>query len=57
MQFTDYGISGPATFELSRTAAMAPEGTVLHLDLLPDMTVDVLLTALCLRIVRQPELA
>ncbi len=56
VQFTDYGISGPATFEISREAAVAPAGTELHLDLLPDLTADMLLSALCLRIARQPEL-
>ena len=57
VQFTEYGISGPAIFEISRAAASAPEGSELHLDLLPELQSDMLLSALCLRIVRQPHLA
>ncbi len=34
VQFTEYGISGPAVFELSRHAAAGPTGQVLELDLL-----------------------
>lgn len=55
VQFTDYGISGPAVFEISRAAASA-EGTVLHLDLLPGFGADDLLSALCIRISRFPTL-
>ncbi len=55
VQFTDYGISGPAVFEISRAAASA-EGTVLHLDLLPGYGADELLSALCIRISRFPNL-
>ena len=55
VQFTEYGISGPAVFDLSRTAATA-EGTVLHLDLLPGYREDDLLSALCIRISRFPAL-
>ncbi len=55
VQFTDYGISGPAVFEISRAAA-ASEGTVLHLDLLPGYSADDLLSALCIRISRFPVL-
>lgn len=55
VQFTDYGISGPAVFEISRAAASA-EGTVLHLDLLPGFGSDDLLSALCIRISRFPTL-
>ena len=55
VQFTDYGISGPAVFEISRAAATS-EGTVLHLDLLPGYSVDDLLSALCIRISRFPTL-
>ncbi len=55
VQFTDYGVSGPAVFDLSRAAATA-EGTVLHLDLLPDYRAEDLLSALCIRISRFPNL-
>ena len=55
VQFTEYGVSGPAVFELSRAAATA-EGTVLHLDLLPSYSEDELLSALCIRISRFPAL-
>lgn len=55
VQFTDYGISGPAVFELSRAASTASD-TVLHLDLLPGYREDDLLSALCIRISRFPAL-
>lgn len=55
VQFTEYGVSGPAVFELSRAAATA-EGTVLHLNLLPDYRGEDLLSALCIRISRFPAL-
>ena len=56
VQFTDYGVSGPAIFSLSRVASTAPEGCVLSLDLLPDYPIEVLLTTLCVRILQQPTL-
>ena len=37
VQFTDYGISGPAVFDISRAASLAPAGAVVHLDLLPEL--------------------
>ena len=55
VQFTEYGVSGPAVFELSRAAATA-EGTVLHLNLLPAYRAEDLLSALCIRISRCPTL-
>ena len=55
VQFTDYGISGPAVFDLSRAASTA-EGTELHLDLLPDMRSEELLSTLCIRISRYPNM-
>ena len=55
VQFTDYGISGPAVFDLSRAAATSGE-TVLHLDLLPGRSSDELLSGLCIRISRYPTL-
>ena len=55
VQFTDYGVSGPAVFEISRAAATA-DRTVLHLDLLPGYGADDLLSALCIRVSRFPPL-
>ncbi len=55
VQFTDYGISGPAVFEISRAASLA-EGAVLQLDLLPGYSAADLLSALCIRISRFPTL-
>ena len=55
VQFTEYGVSGPAVFELSRSASTA-EGTVLHLDLLPSIREEDLLSSLCIRISRYPDL-
>ena len=55
VQFTDYGVSGPAVFEISRAAATADQ-TVLHLDLLPGYGADDLLSALCIRVSRFPTL-
>ncbi len=55
VQFTEYGISGPAVFDLSRTAATV-EGTELHLNLLPVMSEDALLSNLCIRISQRPNL-
>ena len=51
VQFTDYGISGPAVFEISRAAATSDE-TVLHLNLLPGYSAENLLSALCIRLSR-----
>ena len=34
--FTEYGVSGPAIFDISRTAATGGEGLTVTLDLLPD---------------------
>ena len=36
--FTEYGVSGPAIFELSRAAATGGEGLEVELDFLPDWT-------------------
>ena len=55
VQFTDYGISGPAVFEISRAAATSDE-TVLHLNFLPAYRSEDLLSALCIRISRFPAL-
>lgn len=56
VQFTEYGVSGPAVFELSRAASTA-EDTVLHLDFLPNMRQEDLLSSLCIRISRYPDLS
>ena len=37
VQFTDYGLSGPAVFDLSRAAAFAPQGSEISLQLLPEL--------------------
>ena len=37
IQFTDYGLSGPAIFDLSRAAALSHPGAVVCLDLLPEL--------------------
>lgn len=37
VQFTDYGVTGPAIFELSRTISFAGDRTSLFLRLLPEM--------------------
>ena len=43
VQFTDYGITGPGVFDLSRAAARAEKGSVVVLRLLPSMEkVDIL---------------
>ena len=39
IQFTDYGISGPAVFDLSRAASSAGDGCVIALRLLPELNV------------------
>ena len=42
--FTEYGVSGPAIFELSRAAATGGEGLEVELDFLPDWTEEETLT-------------
>lgn len=49
LQFTDYGVSGPVTFEISRAASVC-EDTELQLDLLPGMSEDELLSLCCIRV-------
>ncbi len=55
VQFTEYGVSGPAIFDLSRAVSEAGEGEI-HLDLLPSVSEEELLSALCIRISRYPDL-
>ena len=38
--FTEYGVSGPAIFEISRAAAVGGEGLTVELDFLPDWNSD-----------------
>ena len=52
LQFTDYGVSGPVIFELSRGAV----GGELEIDLLPDLTDRELLSLLESRCAALPEL-
>ena len=40
LQFTDYGLSGPVIFEISRDVCQTPEPWLCRLDFLPDMTED-----------------
>lgn len=46
IQFTDYGVSGPAMFQLSRKVSLHREGELLHLDLLGEVSRWELLTLL-----------
>ena len=52
LQFTDYGVSGPVIFELSRGAV----GGELEIDLLPDLTAGELMELLDNRCRSMPEL-
>ena len=38
--FTEYGVSGPAIFDLSRTVSTAGDGLMLHLDFLPQQQME-----------------
>lgn len=53
VQFTEYGVSGPAVFALSRAASVAGSGTLL-LDLLPEVPRDELLGLLQARCAASP---
>ncbi len=46
LQFTEYGLSGPVIFEISRDVCREKENWVCKLDLLPDMSAAALLQAL-----------
>jgi len=52
LQFTDYGVSGPVIFELSRGAV----GGELEIDLLPDLSEDEIMELLHHRCKTMPEL-
>lgn len=56
VQFTQYGLSGPAIFEISRAACDGPGLWQCRLDLLPEMPREKLLQALVLRQHRCPNL-
>ena len=47
IQFTDYGISGPVVFEISRDACREKGQWVCRLDFLPDISHDKLHTLIC----------
>ena len=50
VQFTDYGVSGPAIFEVSRAASTGGEGLTVHIDLLreyPAEEIEKMLLARC----------
>lgn len=49
MQFTAYGLSGPAIFEISRDACAEPGDWACHLDLLPGITPPALVDLLTRR--------
>ena len=49
IQFTDYGISGPVVFEISRDVCAAPGSWSCLLDLLPDISADQLFQELTRR--------
>ena len=55
VQFTEYGLSGPAIFAVSREAARQP-GTTISLDLFPGINSDELFTLLKRRAEKRPEL-
>ena len=46
VQFTEYGVSGPAIFDISRAAAVSSGGILLSLDLLPEITEPELILSL-----------
>lgn len=56
VQFTDYGLSGPVIFELSRSISVCGEDRVLQLDFLPDLDKNELLRLLQNRQAAMPAL-
>ena len=56
VQFTDYGISGPVIFDLSRAAVTGGHGLTARLDLLPDLSERELTALLAERCRRFPGL-
>ncbi len=56
VQFTDYGVSGPVIFELSRQAATESDSLTLSLDLLPQLSEEALVDLLAEKQRRFPGL-
>ena len=56
VQFTDFGVSGPAVFELSRAAATEKGPLTLHIDLLPQLSTPEIEELLRRRLSSMPEL-
>jgi len=56
VQFTDFGVSGPVTFELSRAVSVCEDEMVLLLDFMRNYTEEQLVSALHERAERFPEL-
>ncbi|MFR1423149.1 MAG: aminoacetone oxidase family FAD-binding enzyme, partial [Dysosmobacter sp.] len=56
VQFTDFGVSGPAVFELSRAAATEKGPLTLHIDLLPKLSTSEIEELLRRRLSSMPEL-
>ena len=56
VQFTEFGVSGPAVFELSRAAATEKGPLVLHADLLPQISLSDVEALLRQRITSMQEL-
>ena len=54
--FTEYGVSGPAIFEISRTVSTGGNGLAIRLDLLPDFTEDEVTALLARRREAAPQL-
>lgn len=46
IQFTDYGLSGPVIFEISRDVCAEPGQWECRMDFLPDMTIELLMNEL-----------
>ena len=46
LQWTEYGLSGPVIFEVSRDACQGPGNWACRMDFLPDCSVDVLISEL-----------
>ena len=55
IQFTDYGLSGPVVFEISRDACLDGGNWECRMDFLPDMSIELLLQ--CLRSRRESNLS
>lgn len=56
VQFTEYGVSGPAIFEISRAASVNKGGLAVRLDLLRNMTADDIRALISRRIEVMPDL-